>query len=119
MTAETGVNTESLRTELLRRRDELLADLAAEAWAHQPVEVDETSEDRLARVEALQNQAIALESERRHRQELQRIEAALRRMNEGEYGLCVTCGEEIAVARLGLDPAAATCIACARSSGRR
>lgn len=117
--SENGVDTAALKQELLRRRDELLHELEAEAWAHHPVEVDESSEDQFARVDALQNQAMALESERRHRLELQRVEAALRRLDEGEYGICVTCGEEIAPRRLSLDPAAATCIACARSSGRR
>lgn len=35
--------------------------------------------------------------------------AALRRIDEGTYGVCTVGGEKIAAARLGADPAAATC----------
>nr|WP_245656972.1 TraR/DksA C4-type zinc finger protein [Meinhardsimonia xiamenensis] len=34
-------------------------------------------------------------------------------MDEGEYGYCCDCGEEIAPRRLEIDPAAATCVSCA------
>ena len=42
---------------------------------------------------------------------MRRLVAA--RMDEGEFGACVTCGEDIAAKRLELDPAAAVCITCA------
>ncbi|MGF1550631.1 MAG: TraR/DksA C4-type zinc finger protein [Sphingomonadaceae bacterium] len=40
--------------------------------------------------------------------------AALVRLDEGEFGWCIACAEEIAEKRLDRDPAAARCIACAR-----
>ena len=40
--------------------------------------------------------------------------AALERMEEGEFGYCDDCGEEIAPGRLRLDPAAMICVDCAR-----
>ena len=43
------------------------------------------------------------------RNELRMIEAALARMDEGEYGFCVTCGERIDEARLDLLPATPFC----------
>lgn len=46
-------------------------------------------------------------------EEIRRIQAALERMREGEYGFCVKCGEEIAVARLEVVPEAPLCSACA------
>jgi DnaK suppressor protein len=45
--------------------------------------------------------------------ELRRIAAALARIDEGEYGTCLECGEEIAVRRLEFTPAAPLCIGCA------
>jgi DnaK suppressor protein len=45
--------------------------------------------------------------------ELLRIDTALERLEEGEYGLCVGCGAPIPDARLALDPAVAVCVACA------
>ncbi|MFG6445955.1 TraR/DksA family transcriptional regulator [Microbacterium sp. P06] len=40
--------------------------------------------------------------------------AALERLAEGSYGICVVCGAPIAAGRLEARPTAATCIACAR-----
>ncbi len=41
--------------------------------------------------------------------ELRMIEAALVRIEEGEYGYCVTCGEKISEERLDLIPATPFC----------
>src|SRR5881409_4111824 len=41
-----------------------------------------------------------------------RITAALDRLNEGEYGMCVECGEEISPARLHAMPEVQTCVRC-------
>jgi RNA polymerase-binding protein DksA len=46
-------------------------------------------------------------------QEIKRIRAALQRIAEGEYGVCVRCGEPIDPKRLKALPTALTCIACA------
>lgn len=43
------------------------------------------------------------------RAELRMIGAALARLDEGEYGYCVTCGEPIAEERLDLLPATPFC----------
>jgi len=49
--------------------------------------------------------AVATELEDRN----QEIENALTRMEEGKYGICKVCGEEIEEARLEANPAAETC----------
>jgi len=46
--------------------------------------------------------------------ELHDIEAALRRLDDGSYGLCTDCGVEIGVERLHAEPEAARCIECQR-----
>ncbi len=43
---------------------------------------------------------------------LAKIEAALEKMEQGEYGACVTCGEDIGVKRLQARPVAELCIDC-------
>ncbi len=78
------------------------------------VTLDQQSVGRLSRMDALQQQAMARATEARRAARLQRIRAALLRMEEGEYGWCVECGGEIAPARLDLDPTVPTCITCAR-----
>ena len=39
--------------------------------------------------------------------------AALARMDEGTYGTCAECGEEIPEARLEARPLSVTCVSCA------
>lgn len=46
----------------------------------------------------------------------QRIQAALRRLESGEYGFCMVCDEEISAGRLRFDPSVLTCISCARQA---
>ncbi len=44
--------------------------------------------------------------------ELRMIEAALGRIDSGDYGFCVTCGEPISAERLDLIPATPFCAGC-------
>ncbi|TRX54912.1 TraR/DksA family transcriptional regulator [Thalassomonas sp. M1454] len=53
----------------------------------------------------------ALESEAKV--EIQMLSNAITRIDNGSYGICDTCGEDIAVARLKVQPAALKCIQCA------
>ncbi|GAB4170925.1 MAG: TraR/DksA C4-type zinc finger protein [Thalassobaculales bacterium] len=78
-----------------------------------PVALDQTSVGRLSRMDAMQLQAMAQETERRRRTERLRIQSALRRIETVDYGYCVRCDEPIAEKRLMLDPATTTCIHCA------
>lgn len=61
-------------------------------------------------VDALGNEA---------RDELAKISAALRRMDAGEYGICVECGMPISAARLQAYPYAEECIECAEFDEHR
>lgn len=42
------------------------------------------------------------------------IDAAERRLDDGSYGICADCGNEIAVERLEALPATPSCVDCAR-----
>jgi RNA polymerase-binding protein DksA len=44
--------------------------------------------------------------------ELRRIDTALARLNEGSYGQCESCGQEIPQARLQAEPTALRCVQC-------
>ena len=105
---------ERRRVALLALRDELEALAATNARDSRVVELDQQSVGRLSRMDAMQGQAMAQETMRRRALELKRIEAALARIEEDEYGWCATCGDEIAAARLDLDPMATLCAGCAR-----
>ena len=43
---------------------------------------------------------------------LSKIDAALAKIEEGEFGECIVCGEQIGVARLKARPVAELCIEC-------
>jgi len=53
----------------------------------------------------------ALESEAKI--EIQQLSNAITKIEQGNYGFCESCGEEIAAQRLAVQPAAIKCIACA------
>ena len=108
-----AIDEKEFRTLLEQRRAELLAliDTAAESSA--PVELDQQVQGRLSRMDAIQGQAMAQATKERRRVEISQIDAAMGRMDEGEFGYCVECGEEIAEKRLRLTPAVARCVECA------
>lgn len=103
------------RDRLIARRREVLDLVQNSADSRKPVELDQTKVGRLSRMDALQNQAMSLETERRRQLELQRIDASLKRLEAGDYGYCVSCGEQIPLRRLELDPTLPTCVSCAVS----
>ena len=48
----------------------------------------------------------------RHIDEMRDIEAALQRVRNGEYGVCIDCGDQITFPRLMAYPTAKRCIVC-------
>jgi DnaK suppressor protein len=81
--------------------------------AQKTVQLDQQSVGRLSRMDAIQQQAMAKATGARRSQQKLRIAAAFARMDEGEYGYCSECGDEIPLKRLELDPTVPTCIRCA------
>ena len=61
-------------------------------------------------VDALGNEA---------RTELNKVSAALCRMDSGDFGYCVECGEKIRLGRLEAHPYADECIECAEFDERK
>ena len=82
------------------------------AEGRKPVQLDQTSVGRLSRVDALQQQAIAQETQRRRQLRRQRIQLALVRIDHEEFGYCEKCGEPIPQKRLELDWTVRTCVRC-------
>ena len=108
------MNIEYFREKLLGLRDELLEIERTGKEAAQIVELDQSRVGRLSRMDALQAQAMSIESGRRRNIKIQRIDAALKRIEKGEFGLCLQCEEEINPKRLEVDPTAPLCIDCAK-----
>ena len=102
------------KTRLHARLAELDAEDAAGQQGQKTVELDQQPVGRLSRMDALQSQAMAQAQARRRAAERQKIHAALTRIEEGEYGYCTDCGEDIEPKRLAADPAIALCLDCLR-----
>ena len=94
-----------------RRELEEVSSLAAEA--RDPVALDQQSVGRLSRMDAMQQQAMSKATQAKRQADLTRIEAAERRLRDGEYGYCKECGDEIPDGRLAIDPMASSCVGCA------
>ena len=103
---------EKFRAQLLRLKTELLELEENSKESIRPVELDQTKVGRLSRMDAMQAQEMAQETSRRRRQQLVRIDGALRRMESGDYGYCFVCGEEIDARRLSVDPTTTRCMKC-------
>ncbi len=106
-------NPETLRSELQRRRRVILqtterahAELDALRAAERDPEFEEGAQSEheqftLARLTEAQ------------RREVAQIDAAIARIDAGEYGICRDCGQEIDPRRLGALPYAVLCAECA------
>jgi RNA polymerase-binding transcription factor len=107
------MNAETLRLELQRRRGVILetarradAELDALRSAERDPEFEEGAQT--------EHEALTLsrlgETQRR---EIQQIDAAIQRIDAGEYGVCRDCGQDIDPRRLGALPYALLCTECA------
>jgi len=103
------------KSTLLELQSELLKAAETGQEAEGVVELDQARVGRLSRMDAMQAQAMSVETGRRRRQYLVEIEAALGRIEAGDYGECFECGEVIRAGRLEANPAATLCIACAEA----
>lgn len=106
------MNQKQIKKQLIKRRDELLGLIDDRDEAANTVSAED-EEDKL--VERLDDEVLSALS-LSDREEVQRIDAALSRLVDGSYGTCVSCGEEIAAARLAALPDAALCINCAEEA---
>ncbi|MBK5928652.1 TraR/DksA family transcriptional regulator [Rhodobaculum claviforme] len=97
------------RTELLARRDALMArmqEVERELSSRSTTDWEEAATER-EDDEVLEGMGLAAQAE------VARIDAALERIETGEYGHCMRCGEEISPARLDAVPDAPLCRNCA------
>jgi len=110
---DNDIDDEFFRARLIALRDEIVQVGQIGDQAAQPVELDQSKMGRLSRMDAMQAQAMSLETKRRRENNLRQIHAALTRIDNGDYGICIDCDAPIAPRRLEFDPAATRCIDCA------
>lgn len=91
----------------LKELDVRLHDIEEELDAHTSKDWEELATER-EEDEVLEGMGVSGQAE------IAQIRAALKRIEEGEYGFCVKCGDEIAEARLDVVPATPFCAKCAQ-----
>lgn len=112
--SSTPGDDDTIRARLLQERDALDAPEASSREARRPLALDPQREGRLSRMAAVEQQAMLHATQRRREIRRLRIDAALARLDAGEYGRCPRCGEAIEAKRLAFDPATPLCGPCAR-----
>ncbi len=91
---------------------EVREQLSVEDETAKPITPD-ASIGRLSRVDAMQVQQMSLEAKRQREALQSRLERALRLLDEGDYGACPQCENDIAITRLEALPDAIFCFECA------
>jgi len=106
---------EALYAQLVERREALRELLSGSDESTQRVEIDsacQSKESQRSRTESAQVREMARAFRSRWQRELARVDGALRRMENDEYGDCFVCGEPIPFRRLQSEPSATRCIEC-------
>lgn len=96
---------QSMRTELKQRINAIDSDVHHKK---EPVEKDFAEQ-----VTQRENDEVLSAIDEEAHQTVRLIDAALARIKDGSYGLCVRCGEQIPEKRLEALPYATTCVDCA------
>jgi DnaK suppressor protein len=96
---------QSLREELTHRIEAIEADTHHK---EEPVEKDFAEQ-----VTQRENDEVLAAIDEEAKQTVRLIDAALARIKQGNYGICVKCEEKIPEARLKALPYATTCVKCA------
>lgn len=73
---------------------------------------NEVFADPADRATAESDRAFTLRLRDRERRLIRKIQAALQRIEDGTYGVCEECGEDISLARLKARPVTRLCIHC-------
>lgn len=112
---EEKLRKENLKRHLIRMREDIVTEAKAEIKKFKSGEkkqiVETVLDDGdLSFVDLSED--ISLKQLSTHRETLIKIDEALRKINEGTYGLCEDCGDEISVERLKIIPFATHCKEC-------
>ena len=102
-------NIEFFRSLLNKRMQELRSEAGKTV---EDMDEDENFPDPTDRASMESNRNSVLRIRERERKLIFKIQEALQRLDDGAYGICEQCGEEIGIERLKARPVTTLCIAC-------
>ncbi len=109
--ALTHAQLEEFRKILQEKRDKLLHEAKRTLDSEMVIEADERM-DEVDQASSEYMQAFSFRLRGRERFLMDKIEHALRKIDEGTYGICEECEEAISLKRLQARPEAQLCIQC-------
>jgi len=101
------------RQQLTQRRDRLQQKIAE----IQHAESAETAQGETDNAHEWENADVRADLVQEAMKQLEAVQAALARMDDGEYGVCTSCGKPIGAKRLEVSPEAVMCVKCADRAG--
>ena len=96
--------------------DEVTQHLQDSDPSTRPVELDQQSVGRVSRIDAIQQQQMAIAGREQGERLALTLHRALQRIDDGSYGYCLHCEEPIGFARLQARPQATLCLVCQEKS---
>ncbi len=101
-----------LQQQLIAEQLHLRQQLDSQETETQPVTLDQQAVGRVSRIDAIQQQQMAMANQQHNKQHLSAVNQALARMADDDYGFCQECDQLITFARLKIKPEALYCISC-------
>jgi len=101
---------EYFRGLLQKKLDDLLGE--ADKTLEEMTDMDNHFPDPTDRASAESDRSFELRIRDRERKLIKKIDKALERIENGTYGICEDCGEEIGIERLKARPVTTRCIEC-------
>lgn len=108
----TAKQIKDLKKQLKLKAAELDSQLDESRQNAEPVTLDQQSVGRVSRIDAIQQQQMAVANREQSILLLNQVSAALRRTVSDEYGFCLQCGEPIGFPRLEAQPFTPLCLEC-------
>jgi DnaK suppressor protein len=106
-----ALDLEKYRKLLIAERDRLTKEIPTVSEIAEPVpdhsEITAADAPLMSEIKDVQNEIVDMKSDR-----LEGVLAALQRIDDGTYGICIRCGKPIDPRRLDAEPSAMTCMDC-------
>src|SRR5512137_66192 len=104
--------TDEMKKVLLKLKEDALEEVGRAVKSGSDTPGDEPSGDIYDQASSERDRELLLLLGDREREKIRNIDEALLRLDEGEYGICEDCEEEIPLGRLKAMPFARLCVKC-------
>jgi len=103
---------DEMRTVLLKLKEEAFEEIGKAVKTGSDTSIAEPSGDIYDQASSERDRELLLLLGDREREKIRNIDEALMRLDEGEYGICEDCEEDIPLGRLKAMPFARLCVRC-------